>query len=229
MDRHHVDEPGWDTLYVRKSSRYVNLPGGRSLYVENLLQLATIHASDPGTGAFTTLVDRYRNEREIFVESVTEARFQRKLVRLGFVRVNHPETITANYFWSPSWSCKSCKYWDTKRHSETFVFVGYEIDVDKAKEIVSDGREVREYPVAELANLIDYPKKDGQIKAFVIHIDDDHVDHVDLDIPIILAPGPSGKSHLVIDGHHRIAKAVKEQRETIGYCMLTSEETRWVE
>jgi hypothetical protein len=33
--------------------------------------------------------------------------------------------------------CQSCEFWRDKSAPETFVFVGYGIDIDKAKEIVS--------------------------------------------------------------------------------------------
>lgn len=121
----YVDEPGFSILYVRKSARYILLPNGDQPFVKNLLQLARIEASNPGSGAFTSLIERYRSERPIFVESVLKERFCKKLESLGFIRVNYQEFDTADYFWDPMpqkrsealawsgrhWACGDARDW----------------------------------------------------------------------------------------------------------------------
>jgi hypothetical protein len=82
MRNAYVDEPGFDTLYVRVATRF--LDGQRMRTID----LATIGASVPGGGAFTRLVTRLRDQyptMTIFVESVQTDRFATKLRAMGFV------------------------------------------------------------------------------------------------------------------------------------------------
>lgn len=78
----YVDEPGFDTLYVRVATRFLDDQQLRTI------DLATIGASDPGGGAFTRLVARLMDQyptMTIFVESVQTERFATKLRAMGFV------------------------------------------------------------------------------------------------------------------------------------------------
>ena len=82
MRNSYVDEPGFDTLYVRVATRF--LDGQRMKTID----LAVIGASVPGGGAFTKLVARLREQyptMTIFVESVQTERFRDKLREMGFV------------------------------------------------------------------------------------------------------------------------------------------------
>jgi hypothetical protein len=82
MRNAYVDEPGFDTLYVRVATRFLD---DQQLQT---IDLATIGASVPGGGAFTRLVERLRKQyptMTIFVESVQTERFRNKLRTMGFV------------------------------------------------------------------------------------------------------------------------------------------------
>ncbi|MCK9567488.1 hypothetical protein M0R72_00900 [Candidatus Pacearchaeota archaeon] len=78
----YVEEPGFDTLYVRVAIRFFD---GQQM---RTIDLATIGASNPGGGAFTKLVARLREKyptMTIFVESVQTEWFRNKLRAMGFV------------------------------------------------------------------------------------------------------------------------------------------------
>jgi hypothetical protein len=78
----YVREPGFSELYVRVSRRYFE----GSCY--DVIDLAKIEAEEPGSGAFTRLVARLREQyptKGIYVECVLNPRFSVMLVgRLGF-------------------------------------------------------------------------------------------------------------------------------------------------
>src|SRR5438105_15346898 len=91
--------------------------------------------------------------------------------------------------------CRRCR-----RGREVYLYLDrtYEFDVDRARQLVADGRE----PV-EL--------EDDSVRASVEHsdIDDEHVDHVDTTHPGIIAhlfyrtiDGEEVQAHLLIDGNH---------------------------
>src|SRR4051812_29913191 len=100
-------------------------------------------------------------------------------------------------------ACPRCK----SRGSETFYYMGgkYLFDVDKAAVICRDGRE----PVEVEDDSIREAIEDGTI-------DDFHLDHVDPTIPGIIAQifheheGETIQAHLLIDGHHRGARAMRD-------------------
>ncbi len=78
-----VEHKDWVTLYVRRTRRYVH---GREY--SKVLDLATLEAKDPGTGAFTRLVQHLRKAHPdlgLYVESVMNPRFREHLKKLGFV------------------------------------------------------------------------------------------------------------------------------------------------
>lgn len=80
----YVKHPGWKSLYVRVSQRYID---GRVLRM--VIDLANIEAFKPGTGAFRNLVTHLRKtypQATIYVEQVLSQRFQEGLLRLGFTR-----------------------------------------------------------------------------------------------------------------------------------------------
>lgn len=89
----YVREPGFQNLYVRYlKRRYIHT---HAAYAENVLDLANMNATTPGSGAFTTLVERLRKdypEMSLYVENVLNPRFGEKLLRMGFkpVTEQHP-------------------------------------------------------------------------------------------------------------------------------------------
>jgi hypothetical protein len=79
----HVREAGFSTLYVRYGERYL---AGKKY---KTLDLASIEATVPGTGAFKQLVWRLRTHYPhlaLFVENVMVLQFEEGLERLGFKR-----------------------------------------------------------------------------------------------------------------------------------------------
>ena len=81
----YVSEPGFRELYVRKGFRY--LDGKRVECVD----LARIEAEDPGAGAFTKLAERLLTKYTVYVESVLNPRFAKKLLREGWTMVGGTE------------------------------------------------------------------------------------------------------------------------------------------
>ena len=84
--RAHLNEPGFrlpvGALYVRYTRRYIL---GEMKYP--VLDLATVEAEKKGHGTWTRLIDRIRSEYpelHIFVESVLNERFVKKLESMGF-------------------------------------------------------------------------------------------------------------------------------------------------
>jgi hypothetical protein len=78
----YVKEPGFSELYVRVSRRF--LEGS----CHEMIDLARVEAKEPGSGAFTRLVARLREQYPksgIYVECVLNPRFSVMLIdRLGF-------------------------------------------------------------------------------------------------------------------------------------------------
>ena len=117
------------------------------------------------------------------------------------------------------------------RPHETFVFVAWEWDIDKAKTItpIQEG----EAETARFADCVEYPTKPDVIDLFKVSVNDRHVDHVSLDEPILLGmlrvPGRIKKGEpdvtaICIDGHHRIARAIRDGVEKIKYRLLSEED-----
>lgn len=133
-----------------------------------------------------------------------------------------------------STQCEKCKWWQTPekdRGYEEFVYWLCIYDINKARRMLKDTtREVHELPTEQLAAYVNYPAS-MMIDLVKATIDENHIDHVD-DTPIILAwtPKPRGDDNpkrlaLPIDGHHRIAKAIKHNQPTVKCYLLTEEET----
>lgn len=112
---------------------------------------------------------------------------------------------------------------------------GYAVyDIDKAREFVKDGRQVHEFPTEQLDGFVDYSDDPTRFKALTTCTNWDHIDHVSdsKDDPIIVAlslkprtKDESKRFHLPIDGHHRIAKAIKHKQPIVYGVVLTEEET----
>ncbi len=60
--------------------------------------------------------------------------------------------------------------------------------------------------------------------AHLIDVDLDHVPNVDLDEPLIAVPVPSGDGPMIIDGWHRIRKALKGGVPELAAITLSSDE-----
>lgn len=105
----------------------------------------------------------------------------------------------------------------TLNRVETFVILGVEFDIQKAKSIIVDSpRLVYDIEVEKLRFISRWP-----------HIYKDIKQKADLSIPIIMAK--IGRGHLPIDGWHRIHKALSLKEEVLSCVFLTSAETRIIQ
>jgi hypothetical protein len=78
----YVEEPGFDSLYVRKGPRYLN----GTMY-NRVVDLASMMAFYPGRGAMTALITRLHVQGEnVYVESIFNERLVPKLLRMGFTQ-----------------------------------------------------------------------------------------------------------------------------------------------
>jgi hypothetical protein len=115
--------------------------------------------------------------------------------------------------------CPRCRnrgpeYYEYLRHS-------YEFDVDAARRLVTDGRESVEVEPESVRESVRLSKIFKQ-----------HVDHVDPTFPGIIAfvwfttdGGETYRGHLLIDGNHRAARCLREDRPYFAY-LLTEDESR---
>lgn len=114
----------------------------------------------------------------------------------------------------------------TERVPEVFRFAGWAWNVDLAWSVVTEeSNEILETPVRELAKAINTP--------FGFQVDEERAKEADLDRPLLaiqfLAEDPNDDFPLVIDGWHRIYKAVYlEDRDILPLIMLTDEQERYV-
>lgn len=119
--------------------------------------------------------------------------------------------------------CVQCQWWARPdRPHETFRLLLWEWDVDlaKTKPALQEG----EIDVSVLADQVDYPKTDS-INLMAAAINDDHLDHVDLTVPLllgILRYPEDHLSHVFLDGHHRVARAIRDGIEKLP-CKLIGE------
>jgi len=123
-------------------------------------------------------------------------------------------------------ACEACEFFQDKdRCPETFRFWNAEFDIDKAKELAK-GKQVFEAETVLFKDIVAYPPIPGKIYVMRISVDEGHIDHVDLSLPIILVPKPKrfGDGEMVIDGHHRIARAMRDNVKNLKCVMLTREE-----
>jgi hypothetical protein len=105
---------------------------------------------------------------------------------------------------------------------ESFWYLGlYEYDIDHARALVADGREPVELDEESL-----HASVEGG------WLDEEHLANVDVTIPGIIAhvqyPTDEGEilhGHVLIDGHHRGARCLREQRPYHVY-LLTEEESQ---
>lgn len=104
---------------------------------------------------------------------------------------------------------------------ETYGYLkrAYVYDVDRARELVSDGRQAVEMEVDDVAYCVDNSR-----------IHEQHLDHVNTEFPGILAhlwgPGESGQwehGHLLIDGNHRAARCLRDGLPFSAYLLSEDE------
>lgn len=88
----YVMEPGFNSLYVRISSR--RIPEHNKFV--RFLDIAQIHATHPGQGNFTKLVTRLHPDYNVYVESVLNFSFEKKLLRMGFTQ--EPNRIPPSFY-----------------------------------------------------------------------------------------------------------------------------------
>lgn len=132
-------------------------------------------------------------------------------------------------------NCPNCKPMlesqsDGKPLNETFNFGMAVYDVDKAREMVKDRRDIHEVPTTDVANWVSY-NLEGKMFFGRILVCEGHIDHVpdSKDDPIIFAYSlrrEGEKRTLVpIDGNHRIARAIKYSQPLVYAVVLSEEET----
>ena len=137
----------------------------------------------------------------------------------------------------PHDDCPLCNWWNAPKRSrgtEEFVYFAHYYVVDKAVRIIRKApRELFDVEVDQLAGFVNYPAQPAIdiLNTVRACIDERHVDHVN-DDPIILAHVPRDRNDpskprpvLPIDGHHRIAKAIKNGIATLKAYVLTEAET----
>lgn len=139
-------------------------------------------------------------------------------------------------------SCKKCQsiinsVKNNKPFEECFTWLGIvSYDIDKAKKIISDERPVFQLSTNDLQGFQSYTGVPGRFNAMSTDVDENHIDHVSdsIDDPIILAyslkPFPTRKNkskrfRMPVDGHHRIAKAVKYNQPFVYGFLLSEEES----
>ncbi len=121
--------------------------------------------------------------------------------------------------------CQQCNWWKREsRPAETFIWITWEWDIDKLKKLKPKQEGVIQ--VDKWKDCIDYPIIPNVIRPFRVHVDPIHVEHVDLSVPVILGlldNMDNTKSFpIMVDGHHRLGKAIKEGLETLP-CILYDE------
>jgi hypothetical protein len=82
----YVEEPGFWSLYVRKSTRYIE-----SHWINRVIDLSSFEVERKGQGVFTRFVERLKSEypeHTIYVECVVNPRLGPHLEKIGFARVD---------------------------------------------------------------------------------------------------------------------------------------------
>ena len=148
--------------------------------------------------------------------------------------------------------CAKCEFWNTdSRPPEVFGWARWRFDIDKAKRLcavfskpASFGRKAmrpKYFPIADLAAFIQWPPRTPiqgwAALDFRRPIDPAHVEHVDIDLPVILATPTMGLEKIfrgspgflmLIDGAHRVAKAMQLGIPGLDAYVLNERATRFV-
>lgn len=83
----YVEFEGFDSIYVRFGRRYIG-----NVDVDNVLDIANLTASHPGSGAFTRMIRHLESrwpELTIYVECVLNERFANHLACDGWHPISH--------------------------------------------------------------------------------------------------------------------------------------------
>lgn len=130
-------------------------------------------------------------------------------------------------------ACSVCEeFKSAKAHEQFYLSLPYPMtfDITKAEQILKDTpHEVMEAATSLFKDIIAYPPVEGKIYCLRIGINEGHLDHVDMSKPIIIVQRPAATlqdGDLVIDGHHRIARAMRDGLKMIKCVVLTQEETQ---
>lgn len=94
----YVKERGFKGLYIRMTQRYI-----QGKMWNPVLDIANVEAKSPGSGAFTSLVQRLQEQYPhmgLFVECVLNERFRSKLLALGFHSTARESDLSPS-FWLP--------------------------------------------------------------------------------------------------------------------------------
>jgi hypothetical protein len=98
---------------------------------------------------------------------------------------------------------------------EIFQLLRWTWNVSRGWALAGD-REPIDMPVAALAGLL-----------ALIRVSKAHVANVDVTKPLLAAPYPGDTSvNVIIDGYHRIARAVEDELETLPVVGLTHDEAK---
>ncbi len=130
--------------------------------------------------------------------------------------------------------CVARKFAEAVKDEEVFVYFAHHYNINKALRIIrKTSHELYDVEVSKLAGFVDYPPEPmiDILNTLKAAISEEHIDHVN-DDPIILAHVPKDPKDKTkprpvfpIDGHHRIAKAIKNGVETLKCYVLNEAET----
>jgi hypothetical protein len=98
---------------------------------------------------------------------------------------------------------------------EVFRFLAWTWDISQAHRLAA-GYPTRQVDIAGQAGF-----------AALIHVDPAHVDEVDLAAPILIAPVP-GLGNLVIDGWHRVHRALRDGHTVLPARMLSEADEKQI-
>jgi hypothetical protein len=119
--------------------------------------------------------------------------------------------------------CGHCEQYG--KGPETFHFWNVAFDVDMAIAL-AEGKPICEADTDCFRQIVAYPPIEGKMYVMRISVNAEHLDHVSMEKPIIIVPKPKrlGDNEMVIDGHHRIARAIRDGIKTLKCVVLTVEE-----
>ena len=97
-------------------------------------------------------------------------------------------------------------------------------DITRGNAVGADGRPLKKFSLADHGVTLDF------IRQNYVEIDLDYARTTDLSRPLLVIP--LGEEILILDGWHRLARAVMEGIEELPICMLTQAEAdsiQWLE
>ena len=124
--------------------------------------------------------------------------------------------------------------WDTKQpETYRYGFGVFAFDVRKAKELIcASPREIRMVDTSRerVERLIGRPPEPDSFDIGTVYVDWEKAKTADISTPLIVAmarvdPESQKRSPVVIDGHHRLARAWLDKIPELPYVLLTDEES----